>query len=62
MVELQKPEDPLREIITYKRRPAWAREIIQDAEKYGSLDGSFREIKRPRTYSSTWLCYPTSLM
>jgi hypothetical protein len=37
---------------TKKRRPTWAREIIQDAKKYGALDGSFRESKRPRPYSS----------
>jgi hypothetical protein len=37
---------------TKKRRPTWAREIIQDAEKYGAPDGSFRERKRPRPYSS----------
>ena len=52
MEEPQKPKDPPREMITYKRRPAWAREIIQDAEKYGAPDGTFRESKRPRTYSS----------
>jgi hypothetical protein len=32
---------------TKKRRPTWAQEIIQDAEKYGAPDGSFRESKRP---------------
>jgi hypothetical protein len=37
---------------TKKRRPTLAREIIQDAEKYGAPDGSFRESKRPRPYSS----------
>jgi hypothetical protein len=37
---------------TKKRRPSWAREIIQDAEKYGAPEGSFRESKRPRPYSS----------
>ena len=31
-------------MITYNRRPAWVSEIIQD--------GSLRESKRPRTYSS----------
>ena len=36
-------------MVTYKRRPTWAREIIQDAEKYGAPDGSLRESKRPRT-------------
>ena len=52
MVEPQKPENPQKEVITYKRRPAWACEIIQDAEKYGAPDGSLGESKRPRTYSS----------
>ena len=37
---------------TKKIRPTWAREIIQDAEKYGAPDGSFRESKKPRPYSS----------
>ena len=47
MVEPQKPIDSPREVVTYKRRLAWAREIIQNVEKYGALDGSFRESKRP---------------
>ena len=44
-------EDPPKEVF-HKRRLAWARELIQDAKKYGALDGSVRESKRPRTYSS----------
>ena len=52
IAEPQKPEDPPQKMITYKRRPAWTREIIQDAEKYGAPNGSFRERKRPRTHSS----------
>jgi len=52
MNEPQRPEDPSREMITYKRRPAWAREAIQDAERYGASDGSFREKRRPRPFSS----------
>ena len=52
MEELQRPADSSQEMNTKKRRPNWAREIIQDAEKYGALDGSFRESKRPRPYSS----------
>ena len=39
-------------MITYKRRLFLAREIIQDAKKYGALDGSFGESKRSCTYSS----------
>ena len=47
-----KPENLPKEVITYKRRPSWARELIQDVEKYGSQDGSLRERKRPGTYSN----------
>ena len=39
-------------MITYKRRPAWDREAIQDAEKYDAPDGSSREKKRPRSFSN----------
>ena len=38
--------------VSHKRRPTWAHELIQDAEKYGAPDGSLRESKRLRTYSS----------
>ena len=50
MEEPQKPKDPPWEMTTYKGRPTWAHEIIQDAEKYGALDRSFRESKRPWIY------------
>jgi hypothetical protein len=52
MEEPQKPTDSSQEMNTKKRRPTWVREIIQDAEKYGAPNGSFRESKRPRPYSS----------
>jgi len=52
MAESQRPIDPPREMVTYKRILAWAREAIQDVEKYGALDGSSREKKRPRKYSN----------
>lgn len=52
MTEPQMPENPPKEVISYKRRPAWARELIQEAEKYGAPDGSLKESKRPSTYSS----------
>ena len=35
-----------------KRRPTWAHELLQEAEKYGALDETFRESKKPKTYSS----------
>jgi hypothetical protein len=35
-----------------KSRPTWDQEFFHDVEKYGATNGSFIEIKRPRTYSS----------
>ena len=51
MAEPQRPVDPPKEV-SLKRKPTWARELIQDAERYGAPEGSLRESKRPRTYSS----------
>ena len=34
-----------------KRKPAWVREIIQEAERYGALEGSKRTIKLSKPYS-----------
>ena len=38
--------------ISQKRKPAWVREIIQEAERYGALEGSMRTNKRSKPYSS----------
>ena len=51
MAEPQRPIDPPKEV-SHKRKPAWARELIQDAERYGAPERSLRESKRPRMYSS----------
>jgi hypothetical protein len=42
MIESQEP--PCMTIY-HKRNPSWARELIQDAEKYGSPEGTMRQIK-----------------
>ena len=39
-------------MITYQRKPSWARELTQDAKKYGAPNKHFRESKRPRFYSN----------
>ena len=36
------PQEPLHMIISHKRKPTWAREIIQEAERYGAPKGSSR--------------------
>jgi transposase InsO family protein len=50
--DMVEPQEPPREIISHKRKPAWAREIIQDAEKYGAPEGTMRQSKKPKPYSS----------
>jgi hypothetical protein len=37
---------------SHKRNHAWARELIQDGEKYGVLEGTSRQVKRPKPFSS----------
>jgi hypothetical protein len=39
-------------MILHKRKPAWARELIQYGEKYGVLKGTMRHVKRPKSFSS----------
>ena len=51
MAEPQRLVDPPKEF-SLKRKPTWAHEAIQDAEIYGAPEGSLRDSKRPRTYSS----------
>ena len=42
MIEYQEPP---RMTISHKRKPAWAKELIQDAEKYGAPKGTMRQRK-----------------
>ena len=42
MAKPQQSVEPLREKNSHKIRLAWAREVIQDAEKYGTTDGMRR--------------------
>jgi hypothetical protein len=38
--------------ILHQRNPAWARDIIQDGEKYGVPEGTTRHVKRPKLFSN----------
>ena len=49
MIEPQEP--PMMEI-SWQKNPAWEREIIQEAERYGALEGSTRISKKPKPFSS----------
>ena len=46
------PQEPPTMDISQKRKPAWVREIIQEAEIYGAPEGSTRTSKRSKPYSS----------
>jgi hypothetical protein len=49
IVESQKPPQMT---ISHKRKPTWARELIQDGEKYGVPKGTMRQVKKPKPFSS----------
>ena len=52
MIEPQRPEDFPSEMISRKRRPTWASEIIEEAERYGVPKGTIRERKKLNQYPS----------
>ena len=47
----QEHVDPPQEKNPHKRKPAWVREAIQGAERYGALKEIHRERKRTRSCS-----------
>jgi hypothetical protein len=49
IVEVQEPPQMN---FSHKRKPAWARELIQDGEKYDVPEGTTRQVKRPNPFSS----------
>ena len=49
--EPQEPIDPPQEKNPHKRKPAWVREAIQSAKRYGALEENYKERKRTRSYS-----------
>ena len=49
--EPQRPIDPPQEKNAHMRKPAWVREVIQGAERYGAPEENHRERKRTRSYS-----------
>jgi hypothetical protein len=38
--------------ISHKRKPSWARELIQYGEKYRAPEGTMRQVKKPKPFSS----------
>jgi hypothetical protein len=50
--DITEVQEPPQMTFSHKRKPAWAREIIQDGEKYGVPEGTMRQVKRPKPFSS----------
>ena len=50
--DMTEPQEPPTMEISRKRKPAWAREIIQKSKRYGAPEGSTRVSKKPKTFSN----------
>jgi hypothetical protein len=50
--DITEVQEPPQMTFFHKRNLAWARELIQDGEKYGVLEGTMRQVKRPKSFSS----------
>jgi hypothetical protein len=46
------PVDVPRDIAVGQKRPAWARQTLQEAEGHAAPRGTFRESERPQRFSS----------
>jgi hypothetical protein len=49
MIESQEPPQMM---ISHKRKLSWTRELIQDGDKYGAPEGTMRQSKKPKPFSS----------
>ena len=52
MIEPQEMIETFLEKDSHKRKPAWARELIQEVERHGAPKGIHRERKRENPYNS----------
>ena len=52
MTERQELVETFLEKDSHKRKPAWERYILWEDERYGALEGIYRERKREKPYNS----------
>jgi hypothetical protein len=45
-------QEPPQMMISHKINSSWEMELIQYGEKYGSPEGSMRQVKKPKPFSS----------
>ena len=53
--DLVTPIDMPRDIVVGHKRPAWARQTLQEAEGHTTPQGTSRESKRPKRFSRYFL-------
>jgi hypothetical protein len=49
---MKKYQEPSQMTLSHNIKPVWKRELIQDGDKYGAQEGTMRQIKKPKTFSS----------
>jgi 1,4-alpha-glucan branching enzyme len=50
--DITEVQEPPQMTFSHKRKFAWARDLIQYGENYGVLEGTMRQVKRPKPFSS----------
>ena len=50
--DITKVQEPPQMTFSHKRNPTWARELIQDGDKYGVTEGTMKQVKKPKPFSS----------
>ena len=50
--DMTEPQEPPIMEISWKRKPSWEREIIQEAKRYGAFESSTRISKKPKPFST----------
>jgi hypothetical protein len=50
--DILEDHEPPQMTISHKRKPSWERELIQDGEKYGAPEGTMRQLKKPKPFST----------
>jgi hypothetical protein len=50
--DITEVQEPPQMTFSHKKKNVWARELIQDGEKYGVPEGTTRQVKRPKPFSS----------
>ena len=51
--DMTEPQEPVETFLdSHKRKPAWARELLREAERYGALEGIHRDRKGGNPYNN----------